>query len=167
MPSKHGALYPRAVDFPLRKPCNLNGYRVSSFLPRRGKPTRKLVLGEHRRTPPSERALGRMVMPRRLFVGAKEKIQRQNGKKLRGLRPLQQRMPRQSLQPLRIGVPDDRNRCSNVPLHVFPGGCVMLCYFRVQPFCHQPQTIRPLCGQIHGISDVKEAGTVCRKPQPV
>ena len=48
---------------PLRKPCNPNDYRVSSFLPRRGKPTRKLVLGEHRRTPPSERALGRMVCP--------------------------------------------------------------------------------------------------------
>lgn len=152
---------------PLRKPCNPNDYRVSSFLPRRGKTGAETGFGRTQENTALRKSLGAHGMPRRLFVGAKEKIQRQNGKKLRGLRLLQQRMPRQSLQPLRIGVPDDRNRCSNVPLHVFPGGCVMLCYFRVQPFCHQPQTIRPLCGQIHGISDVKEAGTVCRKPQPV
>ena len=101
------------------------------------KPARKLVFGEHGGTPPLGRLFRMYGLHKDAFIGVKKEMQRQNGKKFRHRRLLRQRMPGQSFQPLRIGIPEDRDSGSNVALHILPGGRVMLRHLRIQPLCHQ------------------------------
>ena len=108
------------------------------------------------------RALGWAVILR-----LQRKMRRQNGKKLRGLWLSGQRMPDQRFQQLRICIPDNGNRGTDVAFHIFPGSRIMPCHFRVQPFCHQMQTFRLPGSQIHSVSGVQEACVVCRKAKPV
>ena len=101
-----------------------------------------------------------------VILRLQRKMRRQNGKKLRDLSLLQQRRPGQRFQQRWICIPDNGNCSTNVAFHIFPSGCISLCHFRVQPFCHQTQTIRLPDGQIHGVSGVPKACVACRKAKP-